>query len=174
MRLRRTLLISFLVSLACALPAAAWDAGLSYTVSPSPLYNWSWNPAIDGMGVAFDLRLGPPALYAQVGLQPRVGGIGSEILLPLGAGRTLWHNQSQRIDAAAGAILGIELFYPAPFLTVGAYAGAAWSWFWNPHWGLTGGISLRYLTSPAYSARIAPYQVVDLPISIGLRYRAGR
>ncbi len=171
MKLRRALILSLLLSAACALPASTWETGISYTVSPSPLYNWTWSPALDGMGIAWDLRLGPPSLYAQTGLDARIGGIGAELLLPIGVGKTFRHNRHQRVDGAAGAIVGMGLFYPAPLITVGGFARATWSWFWSSHWGLSGSISIRYLTSPQYSAQVAPYQVLDLPISVGLRYR---
>ncbi|HUX21066.1 MAG TPA: hypothetical protein VMW69_07480 [Spirochaetia bacterium] len=167
-------LLTLLTLFTLAAPLSAWNTGISYTLSPSPLFNWTWSPALDGMALGWDFSTGGKVASLRGGLEAGVQGLGLQLLLPLSVEAQLWQHGSQGVAAGAGGIIGIAMFKPAPLLILGAQAGASWSIYWSAQWGLEASLNIRYLTSPAYSRLVAPYQVVDLPVSVGLRYRGAR
>ena len=167
----RRILLTLVLTLGATASLSATEVGLSTSLSPSPLYNWQWEPGLDGGSLAASLRIGGPSLTIATGIEAGISGLGTQLLLPVALEHTLVAWGHQRLTAGAGALLGIALFHPAPLFVLGDEATASWSWFWNERWGLQAGLGIRYLTSPGYARRVAPYQVVDLPVTVGLRYR---
>ena len=150
----------------------AFDAGVSLSVSPSPMYNGQWDPAVGGASVAVDARFPGRAFGARVGLEAGVEGLGFQLLMPLRLERILWRDGNRlSLSANVAVIPGLAMFRPAPLLMIGAGAGIGLSWYWSEAWGLEAEVGLRYGTCPEYSSRVAPYSVVTVPVSLALRLR---
>jgi hypothetical protein len=153
--------------------SSALDLGVSASLSPSPLYSWRWDPGIDGEALALDASqdLGPLDLRA--GLEAGISGIGAQLLLPIRVERRLWSSGASSIGAEVGALPGLALFTPRPLFMIGGEAGLSYRWSWAPRWSFEATLALRYLACPGYSALVSDYQVVDLPLAVGVRYRIG-
>lgn len=160
---------------ASAAAVSALDLGLSISASPSPLYAWSWAPGMDGAALAIDLRKGFRGFDLRSGIEAGVSDIGTQLLFPIRLERGLWASSSGSpiVVAEAGVHPGLALFKPYPLFMVGAELGASCRWNLSPALSLEAGIALRYLTCPAYSALISDYEVVDVPLAVGIRYRLG-
>jgi len=170
----RKIILSIALSCAALVSLPALDFGAGLTLTPSLAYGNAWSPAIAGGGLAVDARFSLPAVLgvsARVGLEAGIEGLGAQVVAPLRLEWALVRGDSLSVGASVGVLPGLALFRPSPLWLIGGEMGAFAAWYWADSWGVEADLGLRYLTCPEYSARVAPYAVVNLPITVALRYR---
>jgi hypothetical protein len=159
---------------ASSLPALELRLGLSgwegLTYRGEPAFGWT--------GSAAQVLLEGPSQWLPAGLRPlggvelAAGGLGTQVLFPLGITWKTFFEKGWSLNLAAHALSGGTLSKSGTAFTPQALLGgegeARLEWAWEPGIGVGLTAGLRYTTAPWYAA--APYAVLEVPVRLDLEF----
>lgn len=165
----------FLFGLVLNLSPADRELRVHLKFAPGLTYAGSWDPGYTGTGLGASLLFGFGALSLEGGLEGGYDATGFHLLVPVALGvRLIQVGPAPRtLSLHAGVVVmpGLKLNRPAPYFLFAVEPRFWMAWHFSDKHALFLSLGLRYSTSPDYSAKVGPYQYLDLPIGLGIQRR---
>jgi hypothetical protein len=119
-----------------------------------------------GGGLSVNYRFQYHRFFSEVAILWEISGIGMQTLFPVLIGAEIFEWRRIALDGYAAFYPGFALFRPRPPFMIGGGAGLMLRIRLSRHTGIRFFQELRTLTCPEYSAKIAPYWILDMPAGI--------
>jgi hypothetical protein len=146
----------------------SFQAGGGITFNLRFMYNTQGAPGAGGGGAMTWFRYQYKRFYLETGASWEICGIGMQVLFPISIGGMFFQWNRLALDAYGSIYPGIALFRPRPPAMIGVGGGIALRVRLSGKLGLKFYQEIRYITSPEYSQKVAPYHTLEMPFCLAL------